>query len=93
MNSWAEHILRLDPYLAPNARRLADLISRFFVAFNKCSFFDCEASALLGISTEALRTAKQELINKGYMIELPSAGRKPRYRLHFAMPVRDDEVA
>jgi hypothetical protein len=81
----------MDPHLAPNARRLADLISRFFIAFNKCSFFDHEASALLGINGDDLRTAKLELIRKGYLEELPSAGRKPAYRLRFAHPVRDNE--
>jgi hypothetical protein len=93
MNSWAEHILRMDQHLAPNARRLADLISRFFIAFNKASFFDHECAALLGVSNEDLRVAKQELINKGYMIELPSAGRKPRYRLHFTVSNNDNEAA
>jgi hypothetical protein len=93
MNGWAEHVLRMDPYLAPNTRRLADLIARFFIAFNKCSFFDHEAAALLGVNGDDLRAAKNELLRKGYLQELPSAGRKPAYQLRFARAIRDGETA
>jgi hypothetical protein len=90
--SWNERVLRADPYMSPATRGLVNLISKYFAAtaFNRCAFYDYEAATLLGISSAALREAKNELLRKGFLLELPSYGRKPAYGLTCRQPAAFD---
>jgi hypothetical protein len=92
--SWAEHVLKLDPSLAPTTRRLVDTVGRYFCtsASGSCQFYDNEIAALMGASSAEVRSARYELERKKFLAELPRPGNgKPRYALHFGNTNRDDD--
>jgi len=69
-----------------------DAISRFFAthASARCAFYDNEAAALTGVSSEVMRQAKYELLRKGYLCELPARGNgKPTYGLRLGTKVNN----
>src|SRR5262249_33976609 len=96
MLNWAEQILRLEPHLLPTTRELIHVISKYFAvhASARCRFFDHEMRALLGASTELLRQAKRELLDRGYLVELPKPGNgRPVYGLRLGTKRNSDDEA
>jgi hypothetical protein len=93
--NWGETVLKIDSSLTPTACDLINLIERYFRFGKHCRFHPFEAAALLGRTVGEIKSARDELLQRGYLWEI-NCGRdgKPRFMLHFGrMRSKDDEAA